>query len=643
MLKRFTKSGKKQNKSGVILVTILFILAVAFILIGSALIMTAKTRNRLYTFAEGGQARITCTAAAQLFENALQEQQITDAQFKDLCTGNVTIWFTDPQIPGMGGDHSGYVTPSPGDPTPAMPDNCTRAVFSVNGTKYVVRFTTRIDTEIENVMLTYEKGSSTTNSSPFAFQVELGEGGELDKIKIGHTIGGGRYDAEDNLIVSRGNGAVSNDSSEFYSTFITTKPMRSASGTHYHGDLVYAGADAGVLTNGTNTGSGANMQGTGNVYFINCNHAIYGSGTTNESFTGNNNSSVVFCNVGDGNFGGQGFTGFQNSTIYRLSSSGSGASLSYGAGSAGVTINGGNAGLVNTTATTPPGAAPATGKSLGDYIGDLDTYINTEHVDDEGNTRPSCYVEFASTAGLPENGMTPAGATALPANAGGGTYKITGPTTISTQYHIDVSSANAFVYISGKLTISGPDAGFVVEGGTGAADSYRCYFILTRGASIEIVGNDSSPCGFFSANCHSSSLNDTVNQTQAPLTYIIGAGTNSTSFPNGQFYCSGNQGAVVEAMVALYAYSDGTDGVHPNTNDAGAFITYQGPTCRFYGRLIAKTVRNQLGGHLEIPYCPQFSSGENDDMLYRAKSIYTCTSFDYYYDDADHTSHMLHS
>ncbi len=71
MLKRFTKSGKKQNKSGVILVTILFILAVAFILIGSALIMTAKTRNRLYTFAEGGQARITCTAAAQLFENAL--------------------------------------------------------------------------------------------------------------------------------------------------------------------------------------------------------------------------------------------------------------------------------------------------------------------------------------------------------------------------------------------------------------------------------------------------------------------------------------------------------------------------------------------------------------------------------------------
>ena len=77
MLKRFvgTKSGKKQNKSGVILVTILFILAVAFVLIGAALMMTANTRKRLYSFAEGGQARITCTAAAQLFQSALEEQQ----------------------------------------------------------------------------------------------------------------------------------------------------------------------------------------------------------------------------------------------------------------------------------------------------------------------------------------------------------------------------------------------------------------------------------------------------------------------------------------------------------------------------------------------------------------------------------------
>ena len=93
MLKRFvgTKSGKKQNKSGVILVTILFILAVAFVLIGAALMMTANTRKRLYSFAEGGQARITCTAAAQLFQSALEEQQIRDSQFKDLCDAGTVV------------------------------------------------------------------------------------------------------------------------------------------------------------------------------------------------------------------------------------------------------------------------------------------------------------------------------------------------------------------------------------------------------------------------------------------------------------------------------------------------------------------------------------------------------------------------
>lgn len=640
MLKRFTKSGKKQNKSGVILVTILFILMVAFVLIGSALIMTAKSRSRLYTFAEGGQARLTCTAAAELFENALQEQQITDAQFLQLCgngsTPGATIYFTDTQIPGMGGTETG------------SPDNYTKAVFGKNGSKLTVAFTTVIGTETENILLTYEKNPGNTQSSPFAFQVELGEGGELDKVKIGHDLSsGGRYMAEDNLIVSRGNGMVDQDHSYFYSTFVTTKPMRSASGTEYYGDLIYAGANAGVDTtphsNGSNQGSGAMMMGTGNVYFIDCNQALYGTGSTNECFTGGGNgSNVVFCNVGtgNGNFGGQGFTGFADGSIYRLSYDSS--TDTFAAGSTSVTINGGNAGLP-TGATTPPGASSATNKDISYYIDNLDVYLNTEHVNSNGTTRPSCYVEFASSAGLNISG-TGAGNPALPLNASAGVYSINGPTTINDTYHINLQDGNVVVYVSGKMTIT-QNHGFVVSGDTGTNTSSRCTFVLSPGASIEIQGDAGREAGFWSENCHNSGLNDAVDQTQAPLTYIVGAGTNGVSMPHGQIYCNANQGCVIEAMVALYAYSDGTNTINTtNTNDAGAFNAYQGPSVRFYGRIIAKTIRNELGSFIEIPYCPQFSSGENPNMLYRAVSEYHISSFDYFYENSDssHSQSGLH-
>lgn len=638
MLKRFTKSGKKQNKSGVILITILFILAVAFILIGSALIMTAKTRNRLYTFAEGGQARLTCTAAAQLFENALQEQQINDKQFRDLCSSGTAVWFTDVNVPGMGGDHTGATATSP------MPDNCTRAVFGQSGTKLTVRISTRIGDEVENILLTYEGTPEPSHTSPFAFQVELGEGGRLDKIDIGNTYGANtRYDADDNLVVTRGSGSAPFDSCDFYSTFVTTRPMRSASGTKYYGDLVFAGDNSGVSMTGGGTGSGAAMVGGGTAYFIDSDHIIWDSVTasqTHEMFTGDNGTAqVIFCNVGDRGVPTieQAFTGFANGHVYEFNRAADGSMTPVTLGFTGTDSAIFNSGTGFT-------ASGATGKNLDYYIGNIDQYLSADYVDPTtGTSRPSSYSEFVAQtpeASLTASGSAPAGAGTLSASGvnSGAVYKVSG--NVTNMYNIDVSGNNVVVYLQGAVTISG-GGGFIVSGGDGTNTSHKCYFIISRGGSITFSGD--TTMGFFSANCHASAITDPIIQTQAPIIYIIGAGTNhdaslsATGSNHGQISCNVNQNAYIEAMVALYPYTD-ADG------DAGDFYSMQGPSCHFYGRIIANTILNQNGSHMTIPYCPQFSSGEDPNQLYRARSAYTCTSFDYFYDDAtSSTASSLHS
>ncbi len=631
MLRRFvgTKSGKKQSKSGVILVTILFILAVAFILIGAALIMTAKTRSRLYTFAEGSQARLTATAAAQLFDNALYTQEIRDKEFVQLCNADAKVYFKDPSIPGMGGDET------------TSPDNYTIAVFDKVGTKYTVAFTTRIGDEVENVLLTYEGVVHPTSTSPFAFQVELGEGGRLERVAIGSQYGtAARYNADDNVVVVRGSGSAPMDSCDYYSTFVTTAKFRSASGTHFYGDLVYAGANAGVDTTplpGVGTGSGAMLYGC-DVFFLNCTSAVQGGGSTNELFTASSGSPrIVFSNVSGGLFGDQGFSGFTGAPIYLLAYHQDSDSFTFGSSGVGLGIQ---TPLSQNNSQTPPGPSAVTGKDIRYYIGNLDQYTDPNYSPDPGNVdpRPSSYQEFCdaySSLGLNSNGHAPAGADALSTTDtnSGSVYKVNGGT-ITSAYTISVASNNVVVYITDDITLK--DGGsFIVTGGDGTDTSNKCYFILAPGKTITLDGDNA--CGFYSANVHAGGgLEDAITQTQAPVIYIIGSGATNTDTALGgrrQIAVLGNGDHIkhIEAMVALYPLTD-------TQNDAGDFYSYSGPSAQFYGRIIARTVVNATGSHMSIPYCPQFSSGENPNMLYEVTSDFTCVSFDYYYDDTD-TNH----
>ncbi|MCR5529484.1 MAG: hypothetical protein K6F49_09730 [Saccharofermentans sp.] len=638
MLKRFvgTKSGKKQNKSGVILVTILFILAVAFILIGAALMMTANTRKRLYSFAEGGQARITCTAAAQLFQTALEEQQIRDSVFKDLCDAGTTVYFTDATVPGMGGAES------------ANPNNYTKARFGKSGSLYTVRITTRIGDEVENILLTYQGTIPTVTPSPFAFQVELGRGGRMDNVKIGGNMAAtASVDAEDNIIVTRGDGSAPNGSCDFFSTFVTTTPMRSASGTHYYRDLVFAGDTSGVdMTAGGGTGSGATMSGHGTVFFIDSDKIVWGTPTTaqtHEMFTGSSGSQIIFCNVdGMGSQIEQGFTGWDDQSIYGInydySTSTATSRTSFGFQGGSTTIFNGGTGY---------GASAATGKTLEYYIGNLEQYKDPNYVDPStGVARPSSFAEFnapiasggyheiirANDNGRPDHTGVPE---LQPGDNTGTEYTIHG--TISQEYRVNCSENNVVIYVTGNLEFVAGGK-IIVDGGNGTATGSRCYIILAKDCAIDFNSNGTD-CGIFSQNV----VNATggIDQAQAPCTYVIGAGMSAAQGRDahtnhkGQISFNTSGDGTLQAMIALYPSADGAD-------DAGDLYVYEGSThTKIYGRIIAHTIWAENGGHLAIPYCPQFSSGENHDALFQVTTNFKLKDFDYYYDDG--STHVLES
>ena len=82
MIKRLAKS--KKSKKGAILVIVVLILALAMIFIASAMMLTQATRRRLYSTTMQSQARLTVTAASEVFLEALKTQEITDVMIEDI-------------------------------------------------------------------------------------------------------------------------------------------------------------------------------------------------------------------------------------------------------------------------------------------------------------------------------------------------------------------------------------------------------------------------------------------------------------------------------------------------------------------------------------------------------------------------------
>jgi|GEM_PF-1648174 len=217
---RMIKMQKKQNsdKRGMILVTVIYILAMAMIFISCALLMTTATRSRVYDHAESSQARVTVTSAVEAFYQALQMQEVTDTALEAYASGNKTVdvIMTASNVPGMYG----------------ATDNKTTATFGYDAaTGYVVvDFETTIGETTEAAQIILKESPKVPDTNLFTNQVDYV--GNLSNNFRGSVGSGAPADATDNNIIFRGS---------YHSN--------QSQGTVIDSDMIFVGNDDGAITN----------------------------------------------------------------------------------------------------------------------------------------------------------------------------------------------------------------------------------------------------------------------------------------------------------------------------------------------------------------------------------------------------------
>ena len=80
------KCHQKNSKRGGMLVIVLMIFCVSLILISSAMTITLSSRSRYYVDTERSQERLTLTCAAEAVVDAIESQEITDAQLQAMSS-----------------------------------------------------------------------------------------------------------------------------------------------------------------------------------------------------------------------------------------------------------------------------------------------------------------------------------------------------------------------------------------------------------------------------------------------------------------------------------------------------------------------------------------------------------------------------
>lgn len=186
MIKRLAKS--KKSKKGAILVIVVLILALAMIFIASAMMLTQATRRRLYSTTMQSQARLTVTAASEVFLEALKTQEITDVMIEDILKKKSTPAASDAGkirmvvdgVPGM----------SETDNT-----NCTyvdiyKAEDYDTTKKIHIDFSTIVGNDRENIkVVLQERDVVVSYGGRFSNQIEIGGNVTSAQLRFTHGVG----------------------------------------------------------------------------------------------------------------------------------------------------------------------------------------------------------------------------------------------------------------------------------------------------------------------------------------------------------------------------------------------------------------------------------------------------------------------
>lgn len=247
MIKRTGKS--KKSKQGSILIIVVLILALAMIFISSAMMLTQATKDRLYGNAMSSQARLTVTAASEVFLEALETQEITDAQLEMLLNGVNYKTSPEPKVGQHGRDDCIKMVISGVPGMGGTDGNCTYLdLYYPNASDLTIinaDFTTVIGDETENVQIVLKyKDEEAGHTGRFKNQIDVN--GDVSTSQVRFIGGVGEVnpalgDVDDNTILFRGDAYEQTSNAVFFSDIIFADGAKSSfgGGNKYYGSMIF--------------------------------------------------------------------------------------------------------------------------------------------------------------------------------------------------------------------------------------------------------------------------------------------------------------------------------------------------------------------------------------------------------------------
>lgn len=561
----------QSNKRGAMLILVLLIVALAVILISSALTMTKSTRTHYYTYTKMSQAQLTVTSVAESIWDSIQIQAIDDDTVHAMADADAKVEFSGLDIPGMKGD----------------PNSKAYAIFDLqtNGNVTIDCYAI-VGGEQANVRMTLTPPDVVTKTNHFKHQINMAGDGCIGEF----IVGKGGEGLKDNTMLLHGAMNSNLGSSDFYSTLITNKPFMPASGTTFHGDVVFWGPEAG-WQHGNGAGLNFSSDTNNTVYFVSP------SGTTQTALRGfgsnqnpiNNVDNMVFYNSKWDYSGAEMWGQLMHVT-----------NLSYETGSTFTTtvhpnfasdwptyLNGQDSGIQSQLMNQAKDYVSSTNQA---EFGATSLPTLSSQVDSFGvPTSPSgtTVTDFDDlNSHITDGAVTP------------GSYVIANGN-LAGSVTLDLIKGNYTLYVQGDGTIAGLLN--IINGAKGT--DHWVNIILANGKTLTVTGAVSTV--------------DAASGGKKPHLSIWGMGGCKINFP-----LDGSGGAVCQAYICLY----------DNPSDTPSEVVFRtGASCNFFGRIVCHFIRRTDGGDkITIPYCPDPTYDESNGKIVPIETGYKCQPFQYF-------------
>jgi len=599
---------KADDKKGVILVTVIFIVAMALLFITTALTISIASRQRVYSNAKSDQARLTVTSLAQSIWQAIYSQQINDAMLDNLADGTggngSYVTFSSNAVPGMG--------------TGGTESSAYFYRDSEDADKIIIECKCSIDGVSQYYRMVLKKNASEgIPSAMFDIAVSLGDGGVLNSVVVGFDVHyfspTGTYadqvswrpsdpNASDDNIVFLHNPTFSNrDNAGLYSTVITDGYLGFRDAV-FGRDVYMVGPNSGfdislmqqgMVPSRRTNGTTGDLQ-FGNLYFWGSETPFINGGSG--QYRGNFNGNYEFRSINNIYFENQHipesrdsegntiaavnnnitnldviFDGSQN---FNLSAGKVTGSIYYERGITGVGVAGG---VTSHDAGTPYNVVENSG--ITDFLTTDPDLIDTigEVENTYGSLEPAAPNLDLSTTTRVNSGY----------------YRFDDAQTVSSDIEFNVEGGDIYLFIDGGSLTINQDKHISI---TGAGENRVYIFLKSKGTSNATI-TLSENSGIYDTRCFNGgiaigNLIQDVNHTPRCVIFSMYLGGYPVHF-------GGNNYRVLTAYLGFY----------PSTSNApgGGKLSLNniGNTDVFYGRISAGGIDgHDTGNFLYVPYCP---------------------------------------